>query len=277
MVATAPGGLDLLAVADDGTLLATTTVLPCADLDTDAEARKARKDSARSTIWHTGMPVRFWDHEVYDLTTHLVLIGPDGDLRDLTPAVGTIPLRNASADLAPDASAVATTWTQRVRGGDTRTSIVLIDTATAERRTFVADPDSQYGTPVFSRDGTHLAVTRFTVATDTHTTYPFLEIHPVGAGEAVTVDVGDLPSASTCGPIPARCWSPAICIRRARCSQWTRPPGGPPRLPTAECTRRCPCAGTRWSPCVVTWQPRPGRCCWPGWTEQISLMPAAKE
>src|SRR5699024_2361708 len=96
VVATAPGGLDLLAVADDGTLLATTTVLPCADLDTDAEARKARKDSARSTIWHTGMPVRFWDHEVDDLCTHLVLIAPDGDLRDLTPAVGTIPLRNAS-------------------------------------------------------------------------------------------------------------------------------------------------------------------------------------
>src|SRR5699024_374611 len=38
VVAAAPGGLDLVAVADDGTLLATTTVLPGATLDTDAEA-----------------------------------------------------------------------------------------------------------------------------------------------------------------------------------------------------------------------------------------------
>ena len=193
VVATAPGGLDLLAVADDGTLLATTTVLPGATLDTDAEARKARKDSARSTIWHTGMPVRFWDHEVDDLTTHLVLIAPGGELRDLTRAVGTIPLRNAGADLAPDAAAVATTWTERVRGGETRTSIALIETGTGRRRTFLpADEHTQYGAPKFSRDGTHLAVTRSTVATPSDTTYSFLEIHPVGGGEPVTADVGDL-------------------------------------------------------------------------------------
>src|SRR5699024_6873067 len=128
---------DLVAVADDGTLLATTTVLPGATLATDAEARKARKDSGRSTIWHTGMPVRFWDHEVDDLSTHLVLIAPGGELRDLTSAVGAVALRNASADLAPDASAVATTWTERVRRGHTRTSIVLIDTAAGKRRTFL--------------------------------------------------------------------------------------------------------------------------------------------
>src|SRR5699024_8830614 len=193
VVATAPGGLDLLAVADDGTLLATTTMLTGATLDTDAQARKARKDAKRSTIWHTGMPVRFWDHEVDDLTTHLVLIAPDGDLRDLTPAVATIPLRNASADLAPDGSAVATTWTERVRGGETRTSIVLIDTGTYLRRTFLpADAHTQYGGPAFSRDGTHLAVTRSTVATGTDTTYSFLEIHPLDGGEPVTADVGDL-------------------------------------------------------------------------------------
>src|SRR5699024_7316615 len=193
VVASTPGGLDLLAVATDGTILASTTVLPGATLDTDGEARKARKDAKRSTIWHTGMPVRFWDHEVDDLCTHLVLIAPDGDLRDLTPAVGTVPLRNTSADLAPDASAVATTWTERVRGGETRTSIVLLDTSTGEQRPFLpADQGTQYAAPVFSRDGDYLAVTRYTVATPTDTTYPFLEIHPVGGGEAVAVDVGDL-------------------------------------------------------------------------------------
>lgn len=193
VVATAPGGLDLLAVADDGTILASTTALPGATLATDAEARKARKDAGRSTIWHTGMPVRFWDHEVDDLSTRLVLIAPDGDLREVTPAVGTVPLRNVGADLAPDASAVASTWTERVRGGETRTSIVLIDVATGERRPILpADQTSQYGAPAFSRDGTHLAVTRYTIATPTDTSYPFLEIHLVDGGQKVAVDVGDL-------------------------------------------------------------------------------------
>ena len=193
LVATAPGGLTLAGLADDGTILATTTVLPGSTLEDDADARKARKDSGRSTIWHTGMPVRFWDHEVDDLSTRLVLIAPDGDLRDLTSAVGTVELRNASADLSPDGRTVATTWTQRTRGGETRTSLVLIDTSTGERTIFLdAGPAGQYSTPVFSRDGSLLAVTRSTVATPTDTSYSFLEIHPVGGGEKVSVDIGDL-------------------------------------------------------------------------------------
>lgn len=193
VVATAPGGLELVAVADDGTILATTSVLPGQSLDTDAEARKARKDSGRSTIWHTGMPVRYWDHEVDDVSARLVLIAPDGDLRDLTPAVGTVELRNASADLSPDARTVATTWTERVGGGETRTSVVLIDTGTGERRSLLAaDRATQYDAPAFSRDGTHLAVTRNSVATPTDTTYSFLEVHDLGGGEKVAVDIGDL-------------------------------------------------------------------------------------
>lgn len=193
LVACAAGGLNLVAVADDGTILATTTVLPGGTIETDAEARKARKDAGRTTIWHTGMPVRFWDHEVDDVSTRLVLIAPGGDLRDLTPDVGTVELRNAGADLSPDGRTVATTWTERVRGGETRTSLVLIDTATGERTAFLAaDLGAQYSAPKFSPDGTRVAVTRSTTGTPTDTSYSFLEIHPVGGGEKVSVDPGDL-------------------------------------------------------------------------------------
>ena len=193
LVATTPGGLSLVAVADDGTILATTTVLPGGTIETDAAARKARKDAGRTTIWHTGMPVRFWDHEVDDLSTRLVLIAPDGQLRDLTSAVGTVELRSASADLSPDGDTVATTWTERVRGGETRTSVVLIDTSTGERTAFLAaDLGAQYSAPKFSPDGARLAVTRSTTGTPTDTSYSFLEIHPVGGGEQVSVDLGDL-------------------------------------------------------------------------------------
>ena len=193
LVATAPGGLTLAGVADDGTILATTTVLPGGTIETDAEARKARKDAGRSTIWHTGMPVRFWDHEVGDLSTRLVLIAPDGDLREVTSAVGTVELRNASADLSPDGRTVATTWTERVRGGETRTSLVLIEAATGERTTFLAAEEAtQYSGPTFSRDGSRIAVIRSTTGSPTDTSYSFLEIHPVGGGAKVSVDVGDL-------------------------------------------------------------------------------------
>src|SRR5690606_30624507 len=80
LVAAAPGGLELLAVADDGAMLAATSVLPGGTLEDDEERRTARKDAKRTTIWHTGMPIRQWDHEIGDQERHLVLVSPDGEL-----------------------------------------------------------------------------------------------------------------------------------------------------------------------------------------------------
>ncbi|MGO2722036.1 MAG: hypothetical protein ACTIAR_17115, partial [Brachybacterium tyrofermentans] len=62
VVASAPAGLTLLGVAENGTMLAATNVLPGGALEDDAERRKARKDAKQTTIWHTGMPIRQWDH-----------------------------------------------------------------------------------------------------------------------------------------------------------------------------------------------------------------------
>ncbi|WP_304502045.1 alpha/beta fold hydrolase [Brachybacterium sp. FME24] len=193
VVASAPGGLSLLSVAEDGTMLGATSVLPGGALEDDAERRKARKDAKQTTIWHTGMPIRMWDHEIGDSSRRLVLVSPAGDLTDLTPDVGTVTLYNASADLSPDGSTVATSWTQRVRGGETRSSIVLIDTASLRRVALLtADDAAQYGSPLFSRDGMHLAVIRSTTSSPTDTSYSRLEIHPIGGGKPVTADLGDL-------------------------------------------------------------------------------------
>jgi dipeptidyl aminopeptidase/acylaminoacyl peptidase len=193
VVASAPGGLGLVAVADDGSLLATTEVLAGGSLDDDAERRKARKDAKRTGIWHTGMPIRSWDHEVGDVSPRLVLVSPRGELRDLTPDADTVALVNASADLVPDGSAVVTTWTERVAGGETRSSIVVIDTASLERRVLLpATAGEQWGSPAVSPDGTRVAVTRLTTSTPTDTTYDFLELHPLDGGEPVAVEVGDV-------------------------------------------------------------------------------------
>ncbi len=193
LVAWTPGGLSICGVADDGSILATTSVLVGADLDNDSEHRRARKDTGRSTVWHTGMPVRRWDHELGDVSPRLVLITPDGEVTDLTEDADTLALTGAAAALSPDGRTVATTWTERVRGGQTRTGVVLIDTESRKRTTLLAaDDGNEYGSPVFSPDGTRLSVVRMTVSTPTDTSYGFVEIHPMAGGEPVNVDVGDL-------------------------------------------------------------------------------------
>ncbi|WP_431869273.1 prolyl oligopeptidase family serine peptidase [Nocardiopsis eucommiae] len=193
VVARLPGGLSVSGVAKDSSILARTSVLAGATLDDDGERRRARKDAKRSTIWHTGMPIRRWDHELGDVSPRLVLVSPDGGISDLTEDADTLALVGASADLSSDGRTVAATWTERVGGGQTRTSVVLIDTDSRERTTMLAaDDDQEYGSPLLSPDGAHLAVTRTTISTPSDTGYGFLEIHPLSGEEPVGVDLGDL-------------------------------------------------------------------------------------
>lgn len=192
-VASAPGGLGIVGTADDGSVLATTSVLVGATLDDDAERRKARKDTKQSAIWHTGMPIRHWDRELGDVSPRLVLVSPEGEVSDLTEDADTVALGSASADLSPDGRTVATTWTERARGGQTRTGIVLIDTGSSTRTTLLAaDDHREYDSPLFSPDGSRLAVKRTTVSTPTDTSYGYLEIHPLTGGKPVVADLGDL-------------------------------------------------------------------------------------
>jgi len=193
LVAAAPGGLELLAVADDGAMLAATSVLPGGTLEDDEERRTARKDAKRTTIWHTGMPIRQWDHEIGDQERHLVLVSPDGELADLTPGVGTVALTSASADLSPDARTVATSWTRRVTGGETRSDLVLLDVASGERTTLLAaDDEVQFSSPSYSPDGARLAYVRSTLSSPAETSLSRLEIRTLSGGDTVTVELGDL-------------------------------------------------------------------------------------
>jgi dipeptidyl aminopeptidase/acylaminoacyl peptidase len=196
LLADAPGGLAAAGLAADGTVLASTTVLPGADLDGDADRRKSRKDRAVTAILHTGMPIRYWDHELGDTSPRLVLARPAGDgrttLTDLAPDAG-MSLVNPEADLSPDGRTVTSTFTRRLRRGETATGIVLIDTATRRRRTLLRGTgENSYHGPVFSPDGRTLAVVRDTVSTPNDPGYDFLELHPVGGGTPVVAQLGDL-------------------------------------------------------------------------------------
>lgn len=193
VVASAPGGLTLVGVADDGSMLATTEVLAGGSLEDDAEARQARKAAKRTAIWHTGMPIRHWDHEVGETSTRLVHVDPDGGMRELTPGADTTSLLDASADLSRDGRRAVTTWTTRVAGGETRTSVAVVDVQPRRRRVLLRATAAQgWSGPRLSPDGTRVAVRRVTASTSTDTAYSFLEIHSLGGGEPVTVEVGDL-------------------------------------------------------------------------------------
>ena len=193
-VATAPGGLKIIAVAGTGHILAATSVLPGGSLSDDAQRRAARKDAKRSTIWHTGLPVRYWDRDLNGDSARLVLIDEAGTTTDLTPDADTVALHRATADLSADGRTAASTWTRRTEGGDTLDDLVLIDTATGQRTVFLtATHTHEYASPKFARDGSRMAVTRITTSTPTDPGYPFLEIHRLDTdADPLIVDVGDM-------------------------------------------------------------------------------------
>ncbi|WP_353650416.1 prolyl oligopeptidase family serine peptidase [Nakamurella sp. A5-74] len=216
--ADAPGGLAIAGVTADGRILATTALLCDPDgatdgpvqgtLESDAERRSARKDGGVTGILHTGMPIRYWDHEVGDTSTRLVLVGPDGPLTDLTPDADSLNLMNADADISSDGTLVMTTWTRRLPRGRTSTSIARIIPPSGARRpsrrriVLQGNASRGYGAPRLSPTGDLLAVTRYTTGTPTDTNYDFLEIHRISGsgltGDPVTAAVGDLTVGEYC-------------------------------------------------------------------------------
>ncbi|WP_402463060.1 S9 family peptidase [Isoptericola aurantiacus] len=169
-VATAPGGLGGILTARDADVVSVAApLLPsAADLEADAALRKTRKDRTVNAIWHTGYPVRHWDHD----------LGPDADRRFATSLAGlgeseraelrglTGPGRQLDeheAALSPDGATLVTTWGVADPGAARRTILVAVDTATGERRTLVDDPDAEVAGPVVSPDGRHVAYVTETI------------------------------------------------------------------------------------------------------------------
>lgn len=191
VIATPPGGVSgALAARDADTVSIATSLLPSAKgLTQDAELRKARKDQKVSAILHTGYPVRFWDHDLGpdqvrrfagDLTTltdepasplpdapgttgakeetaeeENPSSGKHLDLRDVTGPGRH--LEEHSADLSADGTTLVTTWSVPDAGAATRSTLVVVDTVTGDRRVLVDDPDADAGGPRISPDGAWVA------------------------------------------------------------------------------------------------------------------------
>src|SRR5690606_1014601 len=142
VVATAPGGVGGICTARDADVVSVTApVLPsAADLTEDDTLRKARKELKVDAVWHTGYPVRHWDHDLgpdadrrFALSLGPLVEGERAELRQLTGAGRQ--LDEAEAALSPDGGTLVTVWTVADPGTARRETLVAIDTVTGERRT----------------------------------------------------------------------------------------------------------------------------------------------
>ncbi len=173
VLATRAGGFGAVKAARNADLmLVTAPVLPAGadSAAADDALRKARKDAAVTAILHDGYPVRFWDHDLGPDQPHLLVgsLGRSGlpadgfgvqTLRDLTPAAGAA-LIETDADVSADGSLVVTSWRRPLPGADQIVELALIDVASGERSTLVADPAADLSSPRFSPDGSRVAFIR---------------------------------------------------------------------------------------------------------------------
>jgi dipeptidyl aminopeptidase/acylaminoacyl peptidase len=159
--------------------------------DDDAARRRTRKDRKVSAILNTGVPIRYWDSELGDESPRLLALDEPGGLRDLTPDAGS-GLTEPDYTVSADGTTVATTWLERGPGGSFRPGVVLVDVATGERTVLATGGGREHEQPRIAPDGSRVALVSTTIATFDRPIRRTLRIVPVGGGESVDVEVGDL-------------------------------------------------------------------------------------
>jgi dipeptidyl aminopeptidase/acylaminoacyl peptidase len=192
VLARCPGGVagPVVAAAAGSMLVAGSRLVGSTDAD-DADRRRARKDRKINAILHTGMPIRYWDHELGDESPRLLITDAAGELRDLTPDAG-LALVNADYSISADGATVATTWRTRRRRGVFPYEVAIIDVGSGKRTTLAADPTIQHEQPRIAPDGTRVALLSESDGSFDVPSAWWLRILPITGGPAVGVDLGDL-------------------------------------------------------------------------------------
>lgn len=158
VIAAPAGGVGGVVVGQDGTLVASSGVLPAAaDQEADRELRKERKEAGVSAMLHEGFPVRYWDHDLGPAQPRLLAGAVGDDLRDVTGPVGAALGVEPEWDVSPDGRTIVARWRVSERAGSSRTTLVAIDVASGARRVLADDPEYDYESPEISPDGTRVA------------------------------------------------------------------------------------------------------------------------
>ena len=163
-VAAPPGGVLAVAAARSAPVLAcSAAVLPgAATASDDAALRQARADAGVSAILHEGGRIRYWDHDLGPDHPRLLAVpvpaaeeAAQADLpepRDLTPDAGRA-LDQQDFELAPDGSAVVTSWIAEMPEGGWHTEVLVIDVADGTRRVLMSAADTDFEAPSVAPDG----------------------------------------------------------------------------------------------------------------------------
>jgi dipeptidyl aminopeptidase/acylaminoacyl peptidase len=192
VLARRPGGVGNAVVASSsGDMILSGSRLTFSGDENDEQRRKTRKDRKVGAILHTGMPIRFWDHELGVELPRVLLRTADGELRDLLPDAST-ELVEPSYSITADGATVAVHWRPRRRHGHAPYAVAVIDVASGKRTDVVGDDRWAFSSPVISPDGRWLALKREREGSFDRPVDERLVIMPADGGEPAAVDLGDL-------------------------------------------------------------------------------------
>ena len=193
VVARRAGGIGgPVVAAEAGALVMTGSRLTYSADHDDAERRKTRKDRRISAILHTGMPIRYWDHELGEESPRLLhLDSTAGQPRDLAPDATTELLQTAYS-ISADGSTVATTWRPRRAHGRCPFAVSVIDVASGERTALAAEDGWQLAGPVISPDARLVALRQERDASLDVAPSDRLVLRNLTGGDPVPVELGDL-------------------------------------------------------------------------------------
>jgi dipeptidyl aminopeptidase/acylaminoacyl peptidase len=194
-LASAPGGIDALAVARQaGTVAVAALVTPGARSAEEDRARaKARSDAAVSALLFETYPVRDLDHWLGPREHRLFVIEPPeagngtASLHDLTPEpalddIIRIPGQEGYFDLTPDGHTLVCGW-RRQQGLARFVDLVAIDTTTADRRVLIRGPVS-HSQVACSPDGRLVVCVRSTPGSPERAASSTLWLVELGGGES---------------------------------------------------------------------------------------------
>jgi len=187
-----PGGVGGAVVArDSGAFVVSGSRLAYSTDADDRERRTTRSDRKISAILHSGLPIRYWDHELGHETPRLLYSSAvESEVVDLAPDA-RLELFEAHASVSAGGRVVVTDWRRPAAFGRTDLCVAVFDVAAGTHRVW-HEPGFELDGPAVSPDGARIAVRRESIATFAAPPYPELVVAPVDGGATIRCELGDL-------------------------------------------------------------------------------------
>lgn len=191
VIARRDGGWEgvVAARAADTVVLAVPAHPGTADEAADAAQREARAKAKVSAILHSGVPVRFWDHDLGAERTRLLAASVtdregDATLADVRALSGDVGAAVAGPfSLSDDGRVAASGWSLVQKRGFGRDTVAVWDVAAGSRLVVEPEGDVEVSGAVVSRDGRWVAAVAATLPTPERAPRVWLCVLDAATGE----------------------------------------------------------------------------------------------